>query len=130
MVPKQRDSKLLIIFFLALAKSDSIYVLMLIIDKALKALFNLDGKKFYVKLIASPVSNVAYNTSIYFTVLLAFERYVSICLPKKAKKWCTLSKTKMYIIAIPLLTLIYTIPRFFQRKLVFNMTRYEITGYF
>ena len=105
---------------------------MLIIDKALKALFNLDGKTFYVKLIASPVSNVAYNTSIYFTVLLAFERYVSICLPKKAKKWCTLSKTKMYIIAIPLLTLIYTTPRFFQRKLDFNMTiqSYEIKGYF
>ena len=105
---------------------------MLIIDKALKALFNLDGETFYVKFIASPVSNVAYNTSIYFTVLLAFERYVSICLPKKAKIWCTLIKTKIYIIAIPLLTLIYTIPRFFQRKLVLNTTSqsFEITGYF
>ena len=59
---------------------------------------------------------MAYNTSIYLTILLAFERYLCVCCPKKAEKICTPKKTKIYIFICVMIGIVYTIPRIFQRK--------------
>ena len=71
---------------------------------------------------------MAYNTSIYLTILLAFERYLCVCWPKKAKYICTPKKTKIYILICALIGLTYTMPRFFQFKYEFNeeKERYEV----
>ena len=61
--------------FLALAISDAIYVLTMVIHKSIPTIFEIESKYFYIKPIASPLSHVAYTTSMYLTVLLAFDRY-------------------------------------------------------
>ena len=101
---------------LGLASTNSVYVLMMII-KNLEEIFHLQGDTYYPKLVASPMSHVAYNMSIYLTVFLAFERYIQICFQSKARNLTTPNKTKMYIVAIFFVCMIYTMPRFFQRKL-------------
>ena len=63
--------------FLALAISDAIYVLTMVIHKSIPTIFEIESKYFYIKPIASPLSHVAYTTSMYLTVLLAFDRYVN-----------------------------------------------------
>ena len=101
--------------FLALAISDAIYVFTMVIHKSIKAIFVIDSKLFYIKPIASPLSHVAYTTSMYLTILLAFERYLKICHPNTATKVCTLSNTKKFIFLASFVGFFYSFPRFFQR---------------
>ena len=100
---------------LALAISDAIYVFTMVIHKSIKAIFVIDSKLFYIKPIASPLSHVAYTTSMYLTILLAFERYLKICHPNTATKICTLSNTKKFIFLASFVGFFYSFPRFFQR---------------
>ena len=103
-------------FLLGLASSNTVYLILIIIRKSISALFLIDKKFNYPKPIASPLTHMAYNTSIYLTILLAFERYLCVCLPKKAEKICTPKKTKIYIFICVMIGVVYTIPRIFQRK--------------
>ena len=100
---------------LALAISDAIYVLTMVIHKSIPTIFEIESKYFYIKPIASPLSNVAYTTSMYLTVLLAFERYLKVCHSNTARNVCTLSNAKKYIMLACFLGLVYSFPRFFQR---------------
>ena len=106
----------LFISSIGLTSINSVYVLMMII-KNIEEMFHLEGDTYYPKLFASPMSHLAYNMSIYLTVLLAFERYLQVCFQSKARSLCTPKKTQIYIVAIFLVCAIYTMPRFFQRKL-------------
>ena len=63
--------------YLALAISDAFYVFTMVIHKSIPTIFEIESKYFYIKPIASPLSHVAYTTSMYLTVLLAFDRYVN-----------------------------------------------------
>ena len=101
--------------YLALAISDAFYVFTMVIHKSIKAIFVIDSKLFYIKPIASPLSHVAYTTSMYLTILLAFERYLKICHPNTATKICTLSNTKKFIFLASFVGFFYSFPRFFQR---------------
>jgi len=88
---------------LALAINNAVYVFTKIIYKSVPVLFDMNSKTFYIKLFASPVSHVAYTTSMILTVLLALERYLQVCHPQKAKKTCTLKNAKICtVFATPL----------------------------
>ena len=114
--------------FSGLASNNAIYLILIIIRKSSSDLFHIDKKFNYPKPITTPLSHMVYNTSIYLTILLAFERYLCVCWPKKAKYICTPKKTKIYILICALIGLIYTIPRFFQFKYEFNEKKehYEV----
>ena len=116
------------VLFLGLASNNAIYLILIIIRKSSSDLFHIDKKFNYPKPITTPLSHMVYNTSIYLTILLAFERYLCVCWPKKAKYICTPKKTKIYILICALIGLIYTIPRFFQFKYEFNEKKehYEV----
>ncbi|CAH8577532.1 unnamed protein product [Schistosoma bovis] len=59
-------------------------------------------------------------TSVWLTVAFAADRYLMICHPFWAKRWCTLKLAKIIIILIYLFSVIYGIPRYFEYK-VFEM---------
>ena len=63
-----------IFFLLGLASSNSVYLILMIIRKSISDLFCIDKRINYPQPIATPLSNMAYNTSIYLTILLTFER--------------------------------------------------------
>ena len=82
-------------FLLGLASSNTVYLILIIIRKSISDLFLIEKKYNYPKPIAGPLTHMAYNASIYLTILLAFERYLCVCWPKKAEKICTPKKTKV-----------------------------------
>ena len=98
-----------------LATSNSIFIITMIADKSVPALFKsvleLDKKNHYIEPIVYPLSHAFYNISIYLITLMAFERYMCVCWPKKSKSIVTLKKTKIYIICCVFVGLIFTIPR-------------------
>uniref|UniRef100_A0A5K4FCZ2 G_PROTEIN_RECEP_F1_2 domain-containing protein n=1 Tax=Schistosoma mansoni TaxID=6183 RepID=A0A5K4FCZ2_SCHMA len=59
-------------------------------------------------------------TSVWLTVAFAADRYLMICHPFWAKRWCTMKLAKIIIILIYVFSLIYGIPRYFEYK-VFEM---------
>ena len=100
----------------------------MVIHKSIPTIFEIESKYFYIKPIASPLSNVAYTTSMYLTVLLAFERYLKVCHSNTAKNVCTLSNVKKYIMLASFMGLVYSFPRFFQRVLEYDANNecYEV----
>ena len=114
---KQNGSSLFICFSLisGLATSNSIFIITMIADKSVPALFKallcLDKKNHYTEPIVYPLCHAFYNISIYLITLMAFERYMCVCWPQKSKSIVTLKKTKIYIICCVFVGLIFTIPR-------------------
>ncbi|TNN20973.1 FMRFamide receptor isoform 1 [Schistosoma japonicum] len=59
-------------------------------------------------------------TSVWLTVAFAADRYLMICHPFWAKRWCTMKLAKIIIILIYIFSVIYGIPRYFEYK-IFEM---------
>ncbi|THD22853.1 FMRFamide receptor [Fasciola hepatica] len=53
-------------------------------------------------------------TSVWLTVAFTSDRYMMICHPFVAKRWCTVKLAKFLILSINLTSLIYGIPRYFE----------------
>lgn len=53
-------------------------------------------------------------TSVWLTVAFTSDRYMMICHPFAAKRWCTVRLAKYIILSINLASLIYGIPRYFE----------------
>jgi hypothetical protein len=70
-----------------------------------------------------PCMNISWTSSIYFTILLSFERFLGICYPNLAREFCTLKKTMIYIIATFTFSCVYNIPRFFEYELTDVLAR-------
>lgn len=56
----------------------------------------------------------AQVTSVWLTVAFTSDRYMMICHPFAAKRWCTVRLAKYIILSINLASLIYGIPRYFE----------------
>ena len=67
---------------------------------------------FFLYPITNAIRKFAYTSGIYTIVALAFERYLSICHPEKAKRLFSTSKAKLLIAIITLFSFLYTIPIF------------------
>ncbi|KAF7261636.1 hypothetical protein EG68_00846 [Paragonimus skrjabini miyazakii] len=53
-------------------------------------------------------------TSVWLTVAFTSDRYLMICHPFLAKRWCTISLARLIIIAVYIASLLYSIPRYFE----------------
>jgi hypothetical protein len=57
------------------------------------------------------------------TFLISLERYIAVCHPLKAKSFCTKARTKMSIILIVVLAIVYNSPRYFEITVGENMDK-------
>ena len=65
-----------------------------------------------------PIGNVFANSSIWITVLLTIERWISVRFPLKAKKMCTKQLARWAIIGVVVVMLVINTPRFFCREII------------
>lgn len=64
-----------------------------------------------------PVGNIFSSSSVWITVLLTVERYISVRYPFKAKELCTSRLARRTIVVIVLLAAIVNSPRFFSQTI-------------
>ena len=66
----------------------------------------------YVLAYLMPLALTAQTATIWVTVLVAVTRYIAICLPLRASRWCTVSKAKKQLAFVLLSAVLFDIPRF------------------
>ena len=66
----------------------------------------------YILVYLLPLACTASTATIWVTVLVAVNRYIAICLPFRASRWCTVSKAKKQLAFVLLFALLLNIPKF------------------
>ena len=72
------------------------------------------GWKIYDAKIFLPIANMLANSSVWVTVLLTFERFVSVKYPLKAREYCTKQIARRAMAVTYFIALLINIPRFFS----------------
>ena len=68
-----------------------------------------------------PLTMTAHASSIWVTVLIAVNRYVAVCLPYKASRWCTVFVAKKQLAVVLLIAVLYNAPTFVQYHVVYRI---------
>ena len=71
----------------------------------------------YLEVYIYPVAIVSQRASVWVVVLLAINRYIAVCFPFKALRWCTISKVKKQLAFVLLCAILYDIPRFADTRI-------------
>jgi hypothetical protein len=67
---------------------------------------------------AYPVAIMFQICTVWINLAMSVDRFIAIHFPFKSLKFCTISKAKKAIASIFVLSLVYSIPRFFEYKFV------------
>jgi len=125
---------------ITLAIFDTIYILLCMIVFAMPEIlphdYKREGYHFYVAPKAVALLQVTLTGSVYFTISISVERYLTVCHPFyiAGKNW----SAKRYIIPIVLFSVMYNMTRFFEirtnfigseEEYVFNVTKNNETFY-
>ena len=88
-----------IFLFVALAIYDSLFLVCLILNDGVP--FWIFGSELVKIMVYYPVTlpfdRFAYTGITFLTVLLSAERCIVIVYPESSKKWCSLTRTRVYI---------------------------------
>ena len=74
----------------------------------------------YIGTYVWPIALWATTGTIWITVLVTLNRFVSVCRPYEVTSWCSISQSRRQVIAIWIVAFLYNLPRFFE---------YHITPY-
>ena len=69
---------------------------------------------FYFGSYVYPMSQVAMTSTIYITILVTVNRYISVCRPYEASSLCSIQQARKQVTLVWILCIIYNIPRFFE----------------
>ena len=103
---------------ITLAMFDSIFILLCMIVFALPEIlpqdYKTEGYYFYISPKAVALLQVAQTGSVYCTIGISLERYLTVCHPFyfSGKKW----SARRYIIPIVLFSVLFNITRFFELR--------------
>ena len=106
---------------LCLATFDLVYILVSIIIFSIPLFSNTyltSGAYFFIIPWALPIAQVGSTGSIYFTVAMTIERYLTVCHPfyHHSHAW----PTRFYVLPIFFFSIFYNMPRFFELESIYN----------
>ena len=70
----------------------------------------------YLLVYLLPLALTAHTATIWVTVLVAVTRYIAICLPFRASRWCTVSKAKKQLAFVLLSAVLFNIPNYIENR--------------
>jgi len=65
-----------------------------------------------------PTAIVAETGTIYLTILVTVNRYVSVCWPYRASELCSLHSARIHVAAVTVFAIAFNLPRYFEYKIV------------
>lgn len=104
---------------IALALSDFFFCLFAFPTSFLPSddLFAYKGFLFYYRMYCSGIINIFILTSTWLTVTMSVERYLAICHPFKQTFFLTIKKTKIIIVIVYIVSVLFNIPVFWRYDL-------------
>ena len=115
------DNTVLLLSFMTLSV---IYGLLPFINEAF---MSRSAVPFIIK-YAHPFAYISHCCTIWITVVLAVYRYIAVCHPVTAMKWCTMFKTRLLIIMLIIVAILFNIPRFFQFEVIGKTSWNSVTN--
>lgn len=110
------------LFWLAVA--DLLVVLQLGILSIPSAYYRQLGNiKMFSALVSYQTVYLAFSISAsllfsnWLTVIVTWQRYVSVCLPYKVKTYCTMKVTKMQVLLVCIGSILFAFPRIFESQI-------------
>ena len=83
----------------------------------------------YLAVSTYTLLSTTITATAWMTVLVAVNRYIIVCLPLRACKWCTLSKVKIQLAVVLVLAVLFNIPQIYRFRVV-HRTRNNGTSYY
>lgn len=65
-----------------------------------------------------PVALIAMTSTVYLTLLVTLNRYVSVCKPHDVRTLCAPFHARLHVVAVVLFSIFYNLPRFFEFDVV------------
>ena len=134
---RQKNRMTTTVLLQALAVCDTLILLVVLLLRSLPNFHILSGTdtlSVYVKVHYSsmfvclfPVMYFLRLTDTWLTTLLTIDRYIAVCLPLQVHRLCTLSRAYKNMAMVFALALIFSTPRFFERRLT-DENCHGITG--
>ena len=72
----------------------------------------------YVGKYVWPIALMAMTGTIYMTVLVTLNRYISVCRPYEASDLCSVQQSTKHVAAVIIFSILYNVPRFFEYQVV------------
>ena len=127
---KDPNNKVAIFLLQSLAVADNLLLLVSFVTLSIWMGFipycnshNWTGRsKVYLAIIMDPVGAMVQTGMVWFTVLLALNRFIAVCKPFQASKLCTLKRAKIQVTVVVIFSVCFNIPRFSQYDIVYNAT--------
>ena len=82
----------------------------------------------YFKVYLFPTILLTKTAAIWVVVLVAMNRYIIVCLPLRAPQWCTVSKVKRQLAVVLIAAVLYNIPKFAERRIVYKTLHMSNNG--
>ena len=82
----------------------------------------MGSSKVYLAIAMDPVGAMVQTVMVWFTVLLALNRFIAVCKPFRAPKLCTLKRAQIQVAVVVIFATCFNIPKFFQYDIMYNGT--------
>ena len=76
----------------------------------------------YFTVYLYPTILLTKTAAIWVVVLVAMNRYIIVCLPLRAPRWCTLSNVQIQLAVVLIAAVVYNIPKFAEKRVVYYTT--------
>lgn len=74
----------------------------------------------YVICFAYPLTLIAQSCSTWTFLLITFERYIAVCRPLQAQRFCSVGNSRKGLLIVCALAVVYNLPRFFEYRFFFD----------
>ncbi len=111
-----------------LAFTDILYLLLCIVFQTLKTIEKFTdwcpSLKWYFPYIDPfiwPMASIAQTCTVWLVVVVTADRYVAICKPLHAPQYSTMSRMRKAVILVIVLSILYNLPRFWERTVDYKL---------
>ena len=103
----------------ALAVADTLVLISAILLRSMRYVGwdAFDNVYDYIFVVLYPCVYFFRLADTWLTVMLTIDRYIAVCHPLQAQRVCTLRRTYISIAAIGMVTLLFSVPRFFEYEI-------------
>lgn len=74
----------------------------------------------YIICFAYPLTLMMQSCSVWTFLLITFERYIAVCKPLQAPRYCSTGNSKKSFLIVCLAAVLYNLPRFFEYSFYFD----------